>query len=248
MIKCVIIDDEADAIFMLKNILEKNFKDEITIVDVAENIKDGIQIINKQKPEVVFLDIRMREGTGFELLEQIKTKNFEVIFITAYDQYAVKAFQFSAMGYLMKPIKIQDLKNTISNLKLHFSKQKNNIEKRLKVLVENYDDGNIKKLVVSNIDGFRVIPINNIIRLEGDRNYTNFILIDHKKITSSKTLGEYENLLTDFGFYRIHQSSLINLKHVVGYLKGDGGMVEMTDGYQVAVSRNRKADFIKRFI
>lgn len=248
MIKCVIIDDEADAIFMLKNILEKNFKDEITIVDVAENIKDGIQIINKQKPEVVFLDIRMREGTGFELLKQIKTKNFEVIFITAYDQYAVKAFQFSAMGYLMKPIKIQDLKNTISNLKLHFSKQKNNIEKRLKVLVENYDDGNIKKLVVSNIDGFRVIPINNIIRLEGDRNYTNFILIDHKKITSSKTLGEYENLLTDFGFYRIHQSSLINLKHVVGYLKGDGGMVEMTDGCQVAVSRNRKADFIKRFI
>lgn len=248
MIKCVIIDDEADAIFMLKNILEKNFKDEITIVDVAENIKDGIQIINKQKPEVVFLDIRMREGTGFELLEQVKTKNFEVIFITAYDQYAVKAFQFSAMGYLMKPIKIQDLKNTISNLKLHFSKQKNNIEKRLKVLVENYDDGNIKKLVVSNIDGFRVIPINNIIRLEGDRNYTNFILINHKKITSSKTLGEYENLLTDFGFYRIHQSFLINLKHVVGYLKGDGGMVEMTDGDQVAVSRKRKADFIKRFI
>lgn len=248
MISCVIIDDEVDAIFMLKNIIEKNFHDTLQILAVAENINAGIKIIQQHEPQLVFLDIRMREGTGFDLLSQIPDKNFEVIFVTAYDQYAIKAFQFSAMGYLMKPIKIQELRSNIANLKLRVDKQNENVRNRLKVLVESYDDGKIKKIVVSNIDGFRVLSIQDILRLEGDRNYTNFILTDNKKITSSKTLGEYENLLSDFGFYRIHQSTIINLKHVIGYHKGDGGFVEMIDGKQLAVSRNRKSDFMKRFI
>ncbi len=249
MIKCVIIDDEADARFMLSNIINKNFKDQLQIVAEADSIPDGIKIIEKHTPDVVFLDIRMREGTGFDLLEKIENKNFEVIFVTAFDQYAIKAFQFSALGYLMKPIKIKELKQVVEILHNHFINQKENVTKRLKVLIENYgDDRKIKKLVIPNMEGFKVVAIEDIIRLEGDRNYTNFILLENKKITSTKTLGEYETLLSEFGFFRIHQSTLVNLRHVKGYVKGDGGSVEMADGKQVQVSRHRKANFVKKFI
>ena len=157
MIKCVIIDDEADARFMLSNIINKNFKDQLQIVAEADSIPDGIKIIEKHTPDVVFLDIRMREGTGFDLLEKIENKNFEVIFVTAFDQYAIKAFQFSALGYLMKPIKIKELKQVVEILHNHFINQKENVTKRLKVLIENYgDDRKIKKLVIPNMEGFKV--------------------------------------------------------------------------------------------
>lgn len=249
MVKCVIIDDEVDARFLLNNIIHKNFKDQVEIVAEADNIADGINIIKKHQPEVVFLDIRMREGTGFDLLEKIEDKNFEVVFVTAFDHYAIKAIQFSAFGYLMKPIKIKELKRLIETLTVHFVNKKDNVSKRLKVLIENYgDDRKIKKLVIPNMEGFKVVAIEDIIRLEGDRNYTNFILLENKKITSTKTLGDYEELLTEFGFFRIHQSSLVNLRHVKGYVKGDGGSVEMTDGKQLQVSRHRKSNFIKKFI
>ncbi|WP_300665403.1 LytTR family DNA-binding domain-containing protein [Fluviicola sp.] len=249
MIKCVIIDDEADARFLLSNIIHKNFTDQLEIVAEADTIADGISIIEKYEPQVVFLDIRMREGTGFDLLEKIEDKNFEVVFVTAFDNYAIKAIQFSAFGYLMKPIKIMEFKQLVGTLGIHFSKQKEDVSKRLKVLIENYgDDRKIKKLVIPNMEGFKVVEIEDIIRLEGDRNYTNFIVSEGKKITSTKTLGEYETLLTDFGFFRIHQSTIVNLRHVKGYLKGDGGSVEMTDGKHVQVSRHRKANFVKKFI
>ena len=249
MMKCVIIDDEADARFLLSNIIHKNFKDQVEIVAEADNIADGINVIKKHQPEVVFLDIRMREGTGFDLLEKIEDKNFEVVFVTAFDHYAIKAIQFSAFGYLMKPIKIKELKHVVETLNVHFASQKESVSKRLKVLIENYgDDRKIKKLVIPNMEGFKVVAIEDIIRLEGDRNYTNFVVSENKKITSTKTLGEYETLLVDFGFFRIHQSTIVNLRHVKGYVKGDGGSVEMTDGKQLQVSRHRKANFVKRFI
>lgn len=248
MIKCVIIDDEMDALFLLSNIIHKNFSNQLEIVAEASTITDGIDVIIKHKPEVVFLDIQMREGTGFDLLEKIEDKNFEVVFVTAFDQYAIKAIQFSAFGYLVKPIKIKEFNHLVNNLNLHFAKQRENASKRFKVLIENYgDDRKIKKLVIPNIEGFKVVIIEDIIRLEGDRNYTNFIISDNKKITAAKTLGEYEMLLVDFGFFRIHQSTIVNLRHVKGYLKGDGGSVEMTDGKHLQVSRHRKANFIKIF-
>ncbi|MFI5205003.1 MAG: LytR/AlgR family response regulator transcription factor, partial [Flavobacteriales bacterium] len=194
-------------------------------------------------------DIKMHQGSGFDVLEKIGNIDFEVVFITAYDQYAIKAFQFSALGYLMKPIKISELQLVMSNLENKIKKLQESSDKRLKVLVENYgDDRKIKKLVIANSDGFKVVSIEDIIRLEGDRNYTNFVVKGEKKMTTSKTLGEYEELLEEYGFFRVHQSTLINLRHVKGYARGDGGEVEMTDGKHVQVSRHRKAEFVKRFI
>ena len=249
MIKALIIDDEEDARFMLANNLTKNLNDTIEIVGEADGVKTGIEAIQNLSPDIVFLDIQMKDGTGFDLLEQIPNKTFEVIFITAYDQFAIKAFQFSALGYLMKPIKTQELVNTVQMAMDHIEKVQSNSDKRLKVLVENYgDDKKIKKIVISNIEGFIVIALEDLIRLEGDRNYTIFITQENKKYTSSKTLGEYETLLNEFGFFRVHQSTIVNLRHVVAYYKGDGGEVETTDGKRLQVSRNRKAEFVKRFI
>src|SRR5690554_4542235 len=249
MIKALIIDDEEDARFMLRNNLTEEFKDIIEIVGEAHSVKSGIEAIQKLSPDILFLDIQMKDGTGFDLLEQIPNKTFEVIFCTAYDQFAIKAFQFSALGYLMKPIKSQELVKTVHVAMDHFEKLQTNSDKRLKVLVENYgDDKKIKKIVIPNNKGFFVFSIEDIIRLEGERNYTNFVLKDHPKVLSSKTMKEYETLLSEFGFFRIHQSTLINLRHVVGYTKGESGFINMSDGIDVTISRNRKKEFLNRFL
>ncbi len=249
MIRALIIDDEKDARFLLRNLLEQDYNTTITVVDEADDIDTGISIIEKHKPDLVFLDIKMPQGTGFDLLEKLNTIHFEVVFITAYDSYAIKAFQFSAFGYLLKPIKATELKATILKLENHLQLLKQGAEKRLKVLVENYgDDRKIKKLVITNMEGFKVVNIDDIMRLEGDRNYTHFILAGNNRITTSKTLAEYEELLNEHGFFRIHQSTIVNLRHVKGYVKGDGGSVEMTDGKQLQLARNRKQEFMEKFI
>lgn len=249
MIKAVVIDDEEDARFMLKDNIEKNFADQVNIIGEANGVKSGLKLIRELQPDLVFLDIQMRDGSGFDLLNQIPEKNFEVVFITAYNQYALKAFQFSALGYLMKPIKINELKNTLQILVSHFEKYRIDSDKRLKVLVENYgDDKTIKKIVIPSVKGFNILSLEEIVRVEGDRNYSHFILQNGTKVVSTKTLAEYENQLSDYGFFRIHQSTIVNLRHVVSYEKGDGGLVEMIDGTKSQLSRNRKTYFLKRFL
>ena len=248
MIKAIIIDDEKDARFILRSLVEKHLSN-ITIVAEADGVETGEEIIKTHNPDLVFLDIQMRTGTGFDLLNKLGNVNFEVIFITAYNQYAVDAFKFSAFGYLLKPIKTRELKDVVGKLENRLKSQQKGVNQRLKVLVENYgNEGEIQKLIINNVEGFQVVKINQIIRLEGDRNYTHFILEGNKKITTSKNIGEYEQLLNDYGFFRIHQSTIISLRHVTAYQKGDGGMVEMTDGKSVKVSRYRKEEFLKRFL
>ncbi|PHR23129.1 MAG: DNA-binding response regulator [Fluviicola sp.] len=248
MINAVIIDDEKDARFLLRNLIEKKFGEQINVLGEADDVEPGVALIEKHKPDLVFLDIQMKKGTGFDLLKKIKKIDFEVIFITAYNQYAVDAFKFSAFGYLLKPIKSKDLGEVIEKLEKHLSELKQDTTKRLKVLIENYgSDGDIQKLIIPNIEGFQVVKIADIIRLEGDRNYTHFILDPDKKITTSKSLGEYEELLNDHGFFRIHQSTIVSLRHITAYLKEDGGNVKMTDGGVLKISRHRKTEFLERF-
>ncbi len=248
MIKAIIIDDEKDARFVLRNLTEKYFNN-IRIIDEADGIETGLKTIEDNKPDLVFLDIQMRKGTGFDLLKRIKNVDFEVIFITAHNQYAVDAFKFSALGYLLKPIKITDLREVIEKFEKNLNSSKNNINQRLKVLIENYgNEGEIHKLIINTPEGFQVVKLKDIIRLEGDRNYTHFIVMNNSKITTSKNLGEYEELLNGFGFFRIHQSTIISLRHVTGFQKGDGGMIKMTDGESLKLSRHRKDDFLKRFM
>jgi two-component system LytT family response regulator len=248
MIKAVIIDDEKDARFLLRNQLVQNFAEKVQILGEADDVDSGVQLILKEKPEVVFLDVQMKNGTGFDLLRQFEEINFEVIFITAYNQYAIEAFKFSAFGYLLKPIKTSELRGLVEKLDGQLRAKKEDLEKKLTVLIENYgSNGEIQKLIIPSVEGFTVVAITHILRLEGDRNYTHFILLGGKRITASKSLGNYEELLHAYGFFRVHQSTIISLRHVVGYQKGDGGLVEMVDGAEVKVSRHRKADFLARF-
>lgn len=247
MITAVIIDDENDARFLLRNLLEKKFGHKIRLLGEADDVGSGIELIGSMHPDLVFLDIQMKTGTGFDLLTQLGKNAPNVIFITAYDQYAINAFKFSAFGYLLKPIKLKDLEDAIE--KIEGIGKQHSSEKHIKVLVENYGvNGEIQKLIVSNMTGFTVIEIVEILRLEGDRNYTHFILRDGSKVTASKNLGEYEELLAEYGFYRIHQSTIVSLRHVKAFKKVNDGYIELVDGSVHKVSRNRKQGFIAKFL
>ncbi len=249
MIKAVIIDDENDARFLIRNLIEEHFSAELNIAEEAANIPDAVDAIKNHQPDVVFLDIQLRDGTGFDILNALENKNFEIILVTAYNQFAVKAFKFSALGYLMKPIKIREMKQVVDQLTKRISLLKSSSEKRLKVLVDSFGHNRqINKLVISHQSGFDVIPLNEMVWLDGDANYTHIHLIDGKRITASRSLGQYEDLLVEFGFFRIHQSTIINLSHVRSYQREGGGYIDLADGHQAKLSRHRKADFMQRFL
>lgn len=248
MIRAILIDDEKDARFLLQNLLQRKLKDQVEVIGEADDVASGYALIEALKPDLVFLDIQMRNGTGFDLLEKFAHIDFEVIFITAYNEYAIKAFKFSAFDYLMKPIKSIELEQSIHKLEEKLKAGKTDKDKHVRILIENYGSkGEIQKLIVNDLEGFKVLEINSIVRLDGDRNYTHIILYDGKKITTTKNLGEYESLLDEHGFFRIHQSTMVSLRHVIGFKKADDGYVEMSDGSWLKVSRSRKQDFISRF-
>lgn len=249
MIRAIIIDDETRARQLLKNLIIQFLPDRIMLIGEADDVNSGLEVIKKHEPDLVFLDIQMHEGTGFDLLEKLDHINFEIIFVTAYDEFAVKAFQFSAFGYLMKPIKTRDLTDVVTRLEDHLQQLKDGADRRVKILIENYgDERKIKKLIINHMNGFDISLVEDIIRLEGDSNYTNFIITNDRKVMTSRTLGEYEELLFHHGFYRIHQSTIVNLRHVTKYHKGSGGKVEMSDGKIFNVSRYRKTGFLKYFM
>ena len=246
MIKAVIIDDENSARNTLKSLL-RAIEAPLEIIGEGEDVTAAKNIIERTQPDLVFLDIQLKTGTGFDVLQALSNFKGEIIFVTAYDNYAIKAFQSAAFGYLLKPLQINELKEVISRFTSHYKSQKN-IASRTQILIENFEEGNIKKLVIQNVNGFRVLGLNEIIYLKGEVNYTRFILKNGEKLMTSKTLKEYESLLINYGFYRIHQSYLINLRYVKEYLKGEGGEVVMINNDQLDVSRRRKGQFIARFL
>lgn len=244
MIKAVIIDDEKDARFNLRRKLERF---NVKVLGEADDVVSGIDLISEVRPAVVFLDVQMKTGTGFDLLEKMDEIDFEVVFVTAFDKYAIKAFQFSAVGYLLKPLKTREMENMIQSLEKRLVSKIAQNEKRLKVLIEQYDSREIKKLAIPSIGGFDVVNIQDIIRMEADRNYTEFHMKDGSTIVSGKTLKSYEEIIIEHGFFRIHQSTVVNLSQVVKYIKSDGGQVMMSDGAQLKIARLRKNDFLALF-
>ena len=246
MIKAVIIDDEESAREALSGLL-KNYCSEVDLQGMAKSIEDGRELILKCKPELVFLDIRMPRGSGFNLLEKLPEINFEVIFTTAYDQYALKAIKFSALDYLLKPIDVTELKAAVK--KVGERKDQFVLNEKLEIFMENITTKNkqLTKIVVPMTDGFRVVEVKNIIRCQSDRNYTNLFLADGTRILSSRTLKEFEELLSEYSFFRIHQSHLINLNNVNHYTKGREGQVELSDGSKVDIARSKKAEFMAKF-
>lgn len=240
-IKAVIIDDELMSIRILENLLSKLATD-VQILGTATTIEDSILLIDKQQPELVFLDIRLRNGYGFDILEKVQYTNFQVIFITAYDNYAVKAFDFAVLHYLLKPINQEDLEGALERYQKY--KASNLSPKNTHQILKNAFQSKYKKLGLPMVDSIQYVDIENIHYCEADAGYTIFVLTNKEKIMVSKPLVTYENLLSEVGFFRIHDKYLLSLKEVNRYIKGRGGQVELNSGVRLDVSLRKKNAFL----
>lgn len=237
-LKVIIVDDEQDAVNFIHSIINE-YCPGLEVVGIAFNKADGLKQINNKQPDLVFLDVEMPQGSGFDLLAQLPEKKFDVIFITAFNHYAIKAIKFSAVDYILKPINIQEFILAVEKV----------IEKRNSLSYQNADFTalleNLKsalpfKLAIPSSEGMEYLSTRDIIRIEADRSYCWFYLNDMRKLLISKNLKEYQELLNDRNFFRPHNSHLINLEYVKKFIRTDGGYIEMTDGSNVPISRNRK--------
>jgi two-component system LytT family response regulator len=242
MIKAIIIDDEQDAREGLKLSIEKSCP-EISILALCESPEIGIKKIHELRPELVFLDVQMPRLSGFDLLEKFETINFEVIFVTAFDKYAIKAIKFSALDYLLKPVDVEELISAVQKIK---AKQKNKTA-HFKSLLRNikYNSENFSRLAIPSNNEIILQKTADIVYCEADGNYTTLHLADDKKITVSKTLKEFENILPETDFCRIHHATLVNLAHITKYVKGEGGYVMVTGRRHLDVSRRKKENLLQ---
>lgn len=241
--KSVIVDDEYKSRESMRILLEE-FCDSVEVCALCQNVDEGIEAIRKFKPEVVFLDIQMQRETGFDLLTKIQNVNFEVIFTTAHSEYAIKAFKFSAIDYLLKPIDLEELKFGISKVNKKFH---DNISLRLEHLVQNLRSTSENyKLALPTSDGLFFVKVSDILYCEASSNYTEIVTGDGKKHIVSRTLKEYDEMLADHNFYRIHNSYLINLNAIKKYVRGEGGYVVMNNNRSLDVSKRKKEGFLVR--
>ena len=243
MISTVIIEDEPKSRASLAAKL-REFCPTVEIVAEAEDGIEGKAMIEKHAPQLVFLDIEMPNLNGFEMLNAIPEKKFNVIFTTAYDQYAIKAIRYAAFDYLLKPVDVEELKAAVAKLSAINTAV---IDMQASLLQEKmlHPMKHLNKLAIPTMDGIMFYNINDIVQLEANRNYTNIFFIDRSKITASKTLKDFEELLPADVFFRAHHSHIINLGYIKRYIKGDGGQIELQTGVYVDVSRRKKEEFLK---
>jgi two-component system LytT family response regulator len=240
-IKTIIVEDEHKSLLTLKALLER-YCPEVRVIGTANCVEEGVRVIQELKPELVFLDIAMPDGDGFDLLNRIDTVEFEVIFITAYNDFALKAFEFSALHYLLKPVNYIELQDAVHRyLKMRPSQ---NVQSQLDIL-NNSLKSNYDKISLPSNDGLIIVQIQDILRLEAAGNYSSVFLAQGEEIIVTKTLNQFEDILSGLGFIRIHNTHLINLSYVKKYQRGQGGVVTMINGIALTVSRTRKNEFIE---
>ncbi len=241
MVKAIIIDDEKKSRNTLVGLLER-YCPNVIILGEAEGVQTGKAFIKSAKPDMIFLDIQMQDGSGFRLLESFDKVDFEIIFTTAFDQYAIKAIKYSALDYLLKPIVPDELIDAVRKVEDKKIIKKANINQNIDVLLDNIKnkDAASKKIILTTAEKIHVIHVTDIIRCESDNYYTNFFFRDGTKLLISKTLKENERLLKDHNFIRPHKSHLINVSYIKGFIKNDGGYILMDDNSKVPVSRRRK--------
>ena len=244
MLTTILIDDENNSRNVLRQKLG-NYCPEIIIIAECDNGETGIKNIEELNPDIVFLDVEMPRMNGFTMLQRLQNRNFELIFVTAYDHYAIKAIKFSALDYLVKPVEVADLKAAVEKA---IQKRKHaSGNERLEVLLQNLmnEKKEYQRIAIPSMEGLQFISMNDILYLEAQSNYTIIYLKESSKITVSKTLKDFEELLPPATFIRIHHSHIINRNAVEKYIKGEGGQVLMSNGVRIDVSRRKKEEFLK---
>ncbi|NRD24063.1 response regulator transcription factor [Winogradskyella litoriviva] len=244
MINTIIIDDEKHCSDRILSLIEQH-PNTFNVLKVIDNVSDALDLVPQQQPDLVFLDIKIHDKTGFDFLQQIETINFKVIFTTAFDNFAIKAFKYSAIDYLLKPIDSDDFNASILRLKENIAHQ--NMEQQLQNLFKNLKSNQKKIITIPSLTGFETLKIEEIIHLEADTNYTHIFTKDGKTMVS-KPIKFYEDLLDDTIFFKTHKSHLINLEHVKKYFKGKQSYVLMSNDAQVPISVRKREAFLKHFI
>jgi two-component system LytT family response regulator len=243
--RTVIIDDEENARQTISKMINQEF-DDVQVVAEAGNIESGLNILNKHQPEVVLLDIQLPDGTGFDLLEKIDDYDFKLIFITAFEEYAVKAFKFSAIDYLLKPFDPDEVKKAFNRAREAMDKEDTRL--KLNAFLTNIENisKEVKKIVLKTSDSIHLVNVQDILRCQSDCNYTYFYLYGGKKLVVSKTLKEFDSMLTPYGFFRVHQSHLVNLNYMDFFSK-ENEKIMLKDGSSVPVSHRKKEQLINIF-
>lgn len=244
MLKSIIIDDELKARESLKKML-LTFCENIDVVATCPNVMEAIEAIDRFKPDVIFLDIQMQGETGFDLLTQLKSVDFEVIFTTAHSEYAIKAIKFSAIDYLLKPIDVTELQHAVEKVR---STKGGSIVQRMEQLLQNMKAPNPDKykLALPTAEGLTFIKVDEVMYLKASGNYTEIYMHNGQKHLVSRHLKEYDDLLAEQNFFRIHHSTLINVNFIKNYVRGEGGYVIMSDSSSLDVSRRKKEAFLEK--
>jgi two-component system, LytTR family, response regulator len=243
VLKAILVDDELNSLQNLQ-IKIQEYCPSVKVVAQSQNPEEAIQLILQHKPDVVFLDIEMPRMSGFKMLEQIPEADFEVIFITAYNHYAIHAIRISAFDYLVKPVSIEELQHTVERLGNIAGKK---TRERVELLKKNLANPKSQEdhTAIPTQDGLEFIQIKQIIRVESSSNYSKLILQNGQQILVTRQLKDFEELLQDYRFYRVHHSHLINLNYIAKYVRGDGGQITMRNGDVIDVSRRKKEVFLK---
>lgn len=242
-ISTLIVDDELKGRQFLKQLTEK-FVPRIKIIGEAANAREALVLIESEKPDLVFLDIEMPGQTGIEMLRQLHEINFEVVFITAFNRYAVDAFRLGAVDYLLKPVSPSDLQQAVERVEKNLSLRTQQ-KSKLQDFAQQYGTP-FSKITIPTTSGFEFVDFNEIIFLQSDGNYTSLRLKNGKNILATRLLGEFEEILEPHNFFRVHKSYVINLAHIIKYTKGEGGTVRMSDNSEIDVARRNKESFLKK--
>jgi two-component system LytT family response regulator len=247
MIRTVLVDDEIDSIRVLETLLE-TFCPQVGIVGKADGVETALQAIQASQPDLVILDIEMTRGNAFDLLNQLHPMTFQVIFVTAFDNYAVRAFKYSAIDYLLKPVDIDDLRSALDRVTERT--QEKDVMGKMKVLLDNMGTLNLsqQKMAVPTITGLMFVAIRDIVRFEAKGNYTVIFLNNGDQVIASRNIKDYEDLLPESIFCRVHHSHIISLQKIQKYYKGRGGYVVMEDGSSIEVASRRREEFLRRLL
>ena len=244
MIRAIIVDDETKSREVLKRLLQEVDLD-IDIVGEGDSVESGFEVITKEKPQLVFLDVEMLDGTGFNLLEKFDQVDFSVIFTTAYDKYAIKAFKYSAIDYLLKPIGIEELEDAVFEVQKGINIELN-YHAQIKALINNSKETGVKKLAIKGANKIDFIIVDDILYCESEESYCLITMVDNRKITASKPLKYFDTVLAEHAdFFRVSKSCLINIKFIRSFVKSKD-IIELTNGYTVEVSRRRRKEFLEK--